>query len=89
MKKKSPERTCIVCHGKYKKKQLVRIVKTRDGDVFFYDPSGKAQGRGAYVCKNPNCLEKFLTTNKFVNYFGLEITDNTFTSLREAFNDEE
>jgi len=87
MKKKLPERTCIVCRNKHEKNKLARIVKTKDGDIF-YDPSGKAQGRGAYVCKNSSCLEKFLETDKFIHYFGVEITDNIFNSLREAFNNE-
>ncbi|MCL2456783.1 MAG: YlxR family protein [Defluviitaleaceae bacterium] len=39
------------------KNSLFRIVATADGKIFF-DADGKAQGRGAYICKNPDCLQK-------------------------------
>ncbi|HEY8462517.1 MAG TPA: YlxR family protein [Bacillota bacterium] len=54
--KKIPQRTCTGCKTVRPKKELVRIVRTPDGDVLV-DPTGKKSGRGAYICPNPDCLE--------------------------------
>lgn len=48
-------RMCMACREKKQKKQLVRVVKQKDG-VIFIDKTGKADGRGAYVCNNLECL---------------------------------
>ncbi|MGL4607818.1 MAG: YlxR family protein, partial [Eubacteriaceae bacterium] len=48
--KKIPQRTCIICHSKFDKKDLLRIVLNKEGEIF-YDPTGKANGRGTYLCK--------------------------------------
>ena len=57
--KKMPVRTCVVCHSKIEKKNLLRIVCNKDNEIF-YDPTGKANGRGAYICDDPKCLDAFL-----------------------------
>ena len=51
-----PQRTCFVCRQESGKRELVRIVRTPAGAVFI-DPTGKAAGRGAYVCRVRNCWE--------------------------------
>ena len=50
------ERTCIGCNKKTNKKELVRIVKNKNGKIDI-DNTYKMQGRGAYICKNIECLE--------------------------------
>ena len=55
--KKSPQRLCSGCQTFQNKKALVRIVRTPTGEVSI-DPSGKAPGRGAYVCRNAECVNK-------------------------------
>ena len=59
MQNKSKEklRTCVVCKAQSDKKILLRIVKNKDGEIFV-DRTGKANGRGAYVCKDKECYEK-------------------------------
>ena len=47
---------CLGCHQKRPKRELVRLVRSPDG-VIFFDPSGKAKGRGAYLCPCPDCLK--------------------------------
>jgi hypothetical protein len=51
-----PERTCIACGRKLPKRDLVRIVKCADGQVMA-DPTGKANGRGSYLCNSDKCWE--------------------------------
>ena len=55
--KKIPMRSCVVTHEKLEKKDLIRVVKNKDGLVFV-DESGKANGRGAYLKKNAEVIEK-------------------------------
>lgn len=52
--KKIKMRRCVSCREIKRKEELLRVVKTSD-EKFFLDFSGKAQGRGAYICKNPTC----------------------------------
>ena len=49
-----PQRTCVGCRQEQPKRQLVRVVRTPSGDVAV-DPTGKAAGRGAYLCRQPEC----------------------------------
>ena len=55
--KKIPIRTCIGCGSERPKQELLRIVRTAGGEIFM-DPGGKSNGRGAYICKNPECLQR-------------------------------
>jgi uncharacterized protein len=51
-----PQRTCVVCRSPAAKRTLHRIVRSPAGTVA-YDPTGKAAGRGAYLCGQPSCLD--------------------------------
>jgi predicted RNA-binding protein YlxR (DUF448 family) len=55
--KKIPVRTCVGCGSERPKREMVRVVRRVDGTVAV-DPTGKASGRGAYVCPNPACLDQ-------------------------------
>lgn len=57
-----PQRMCAVCRTKDSKRVMTRIVRLPEGGIEI-DPSGKRSGRGAYVCDNPACWDKVLTTN--------------------------
>jgi hypothetical protein len=59
--KHQPRRTCIVCRGVVAKRDLTRIVRTPEGNVE-RDPHGKRAGRGAYLCDDPACWQKALST---------------------------
>ena len=61
--KKEPQRTCLGCKESKDKKELIRIVKQNDGKIFI-DKTGKANGRGAYICNNIECLEKAIKSKK-------------------------
>ena len=63
--KKIPQRMCISCRTRQNKRDLIRVVyKSGDEDISV-DPSGKKPGRGAYICKNRNCLEQAMKNNRF------------------------
>ena len=57
MQKKIPQRQCMGCRERKAKKELIRVVRKTDGTVSL-DFSGKLNGRGAYVCPDPECLKK-------------------------------
>lgn len=61
-----PQRTCIVCRRKVDKRQLTRIVRTPDDGVVV-DPTGKRNGRGAYVCEQPDCWDKLTENGHLLN----------------------
>jgi predicted RNA-binding protein YlxR (DUF448 family) len=60
-----PMRRCIACRNSFPKRTLVRIVRSKDEGVLV-DPSGKKAGRGAYLCDNPLCWERVLTSENLL-----------------------
>lgn len=57
MPKKIPMRQCLGCREMKPKRELIRVVRSPEGEIAL-DFNGKANGRGAYVCPNPECLKK-------------------------------
>ena len=57
MQKKIPQRQCMGCRERKAKREMIRVVRMPDGNVSL-DFSGKLNGRGAYICPNPECLKK-------------------------------
>ena len=57
MQKKIPQRQCMGCRERKNKRDLIRVVRMTDGNVSL-DFSGKLNGRGAYLCPDPECLKK-------------------------------
>lgn len=55
-------RTCIGCRQSKEKKELIRVVRDKEGNVFV-DLTGKMNGRGAYICADIHCLEKAVKSN--------------------------
>ena len=79
--KSLPQRTCIGCNTTKNKKDLIRIVKNKEGNIFL-DKSGKQSGRGAYVCDNIECLEKAIKTKKLERTFEMTIDEKIYEELR-------
>lgn len=63
MPRKIPQRMCVHCRIMRPKRELIRLVATKDG-VISLDPSGRKPGRGAYVCRSRNCLEQAIRARK-------------------------
>lgn len=57
MSKKPATRQCVGCRETFEKKSLIRVIKTPEDDICL-DATGKSNGRGAYICKNVDCLKK-------------------------------
>lgn len=85
--KKIPMRTCIGCNEKKPKKELIRVVKTSDGGVFI-DFSGKANGRGAYICHDCGCLEKAIKTKRLSRAFEMPIDNEVYEKLKAEIENE-
>lgn len=79
--KNVPQRTCIGCNFQKDKKDLIRIVKNKEG-IISIDRTGKAQGRGAYICDNIECLEKAIKTKRLERTFGIRISEEIYDELR-------
>ena len=74
---------CIVCRGQSDKKQLLRIVKNKDGEIFV-DVTGKANGRGAYVCKDRACYEKLCKQKSLNRAFKCNVSDEVYKKIGEC-----
>lgn len=61
-RKHVPTRSCVVCRAKFDKPRLTRFVLTADNQLV-QDPTGKANGRGAYLCENPACWQRAHQSN--------------------------
>ena len=74
---------CIVCRGQSDKKQLLRVVKNKDGEIFV-DVTGKANGRGAYVCKDRACYEKLCKQKSLNRAFKCNVSDEVYKKIGEC-----
>ena len=75
-------RMCIVCRDRSDKKELVRVVRNKNGEIFL-DKTGKANGRGAYVCKAKGCFDKLKKTRALNRAFKCEIPLEIYEKLGE------
>ena len=81
--KKIPMRSCVVTHEKCEKKDLIRIVRTPDGNVIIDDEKGKTNGRGAYLKKDPLVIKKAKDTKILDRILEIEIPDSIYEALNE------
>ena len=79
--KKLPQRTCIGCNTQKDKKDLIRIVKNKEGEISL-DKTGKLPGRGAYICDNSECLEKAIKMKRLEKSFEMKIDNSVYELLR-------
>ena len=73
---------CIVCREHSDKKELLRIVKNKEGQIFV-DKQGKANGRGAYICKSKECLNKLKKSRGLNRAFKCEVSDDVYNMIGE------
>jgi predicted RNA-binding protein YlxR (DUF448 family) len=82
MEKKLPVRTCIACRQEFLKKDLLRIVKDKEGN-FSVDKTGKANGRGAYICGKSECAKKLQKAKLLDRVFSLAVPVEIYQTITE------
>ena len=83
--KKIPMRTCVVTKEKYPKSELLRIVKTPEGEIKV-DLTGKINGHGAYIKKDMVVLEKAIKTKALERYLECAINESVYEEIKNIIN---
>ncbi len=86
--KKIPQRKCLGCGISKNKKELIRVVKTSEGEISV-DITGKKNGRGAYICNNVECLKKAKKAGRLERSFECQISDEIYDRLMQEISEDE
>ena len=86
--KKIPMRMCLGCGEMKPKKELIRVVKSKEGEISL-DLTGKKSGRGAYICKSVECFEKARKARKFERSFSCMISEDIYDSMEGELKENE
>ena len=84
MNKKVPLRQCVGCMEMKEKKNMMRVLKTPEGD-FVLDTTGKKNGRGAYLCKSLECLKKAQKSKGLERSFKMNLSNEIYVGLEKEF----
>ncbi len=87
MPKKIPMRQCLGCREMKPKKELIRVVRSPEGEISL-DFKGKANGRGAYLCPNPDCLKKAVKAKALERAFSAQIPQEVYDKLNKEMEAE-
>lgn len=82
MDKEFPVRTCLGCYNKRNKNELLRIVKSNSGKVLL-DSTGKAEGRGSYICCNIDCVEKLIKNKRLNKVLKMNVNEEIYEEIRK------
>lgn len=82
--RKTPQRKCIGCGEMKEKKELMRVIREPSGEISI-DLTGKKNGRGAYLCKNEECLKKAIKGKGLERSFQMAIPASVYESLEKEF----
>ena len=86
--KKIPMRMCLGCGEMKPKRELIRVVKSKEGDISL-DLTGKKSGRGAYICKSVECFEKARKARKFERSLSCMISEDIYNSMEGELRENE
>lgn len=86
--KRIPLRKCLGCDEMIGKKGLIRIVKSKEGDISL-DNTGKKSGRGAYICKDIECFRKARKTRKFERSLKCQVPEEIYDALEKELSESE
>lgn len=86
--KKIPMRMCLGCGEMKPKRELIRVAKSKEGDISL-DLTGKKSGRGAYICKSVECFEKARKARKFERSFSCMISEDIYNSMEGELRENE
>ena len=84
--KKIPMRKCIGCDEMYPKKELIRILLDEDNKLII-DKTGKLNGRGCYLCRNKECLEKAVKTKAINRSMSVNVSPECYEELKRSLSD--
>lgn len=79
-------RQCIGCGEMKSKKEMIRVLKTSEGDIFL-DTTGRKNGRGAYVCHERDCLQRAIKSKGLDRSFQMKIPQDVYDLLIKEFED--
>ncbi len=82
-----PERMCIGCQKVFPKRDLIRVVRSPEGE-YSVDLTGKKSGRGAYICHSLDCFEKARKGRRFERSFQAQIDDSVYENLAKELAQE-
>ena len=85
--KRTPLRMCTGCGEMKAKKELVRVVRSKEGEISL-DLTGKKSGRGAYVCHSLDCLKKARKSRRIESSFQCQIPDEVYDSMEREMADD-
>ncbi|MCH5349381.1 MAG: YlxR family protein [Oscillospiraceae bacterium] len=86
--KKIPMRMCLGCGEMKPKKELIRAVKSPEGDISI-DLTGKKNGRGAYICRSTECFRKARKARRFEKSFSCRISDEVYDNMEKELTENE
>ena len=86
MSKKIPLRQCVGCNEMKSKKDLLRVLKTAEDEVLL-DTTGRLNGRGAYLCKNADCLKRAIKQRGIERSLKMNIDKSVYEKLEKEFLD--
>ena len=82
LEKKIPMRQCLGCREMKPKRELIRVVRSPEGEISL-DFRGKAPGRGAYLCPDPQCLKKAIKARALERAFSAQIPEEIYARLEQ------
>lgn len=86
--KKVPLRMCTGCGEHKQKRELVRVVRSPEGEISL-DLTGRKSGRGAYICPNADCLSKAKKARRLERAFSCQIPDDVYAAMEKELKDEQ
>ncbi len=87
-KRKQPMRMCVGCGEMKEKRELIRVVKSSEGEISL-DKTGKKNGRGAYLCHNIDCLKKARKSKRIDRAFEVAISDEIYDGMEGEISADE
>lgn len=85
--KKIPMRMCLGCSEMKPKRELIRVVKSAEGEISL-DLTGKKSGRGAYICRNAECFRMARKAKRFERSFSCAISDELYDGMERELENE-
>ncbi|HOO11465.1 MAG TPA: YlxR family protein [Bacillota bacterium] len=84
-RKKVPIRLCLGCQQARPKREMIRVVRNIEGEIFL-DKTGKKSGRGAYICPEKTCLDSARKSKKLEKSLGVKIDEHIYAQLEEELS---